>query len=132
MKYGDGTTERIFCDYNENDNSRNVYFVATKAYLDEKTDEAQKKILSEYLSKVANITVDCRENTAGIAETETSINAAKSATFVASDENTITLEIGAETPFSLIVNDKEIRGDNIISKTRSGNRFTVVIKRSAL
>lgn len=36
VKYGDGTTERIFCDYNENDNSRNVYFVAKKAYLDKK------------------------------------------------------------------------------------------------
>lgn len=132
VKYGDGTTERIFCDYNENDNSRNVYFVATKAYLDKKTDEAQKEILSEYLSKVANITVDFSKNTADVAITETSINAAKSATFVASDENTITLEIGAETPFSLIVNGKEIRGDNIISKTRSDNRFTVVIKRSAL
>lgn len=132
VKYGDGTTERIFCDYNENDNSRNVYFVAKKAYLDKKTDEAQKEILSEYLSKVANITVDPLENTANVAETETSINAANSATFVASDENTITLEIDAKTPFSLIVNGKEIRGDNIISKTRSDNRFTVVIKRSAL
>lgn len=132
VKYGDGTIERIFCDYNENDNSRNVYSVATNAYLDKKTDEAQKKILSEYLSKVANITVDILENTANVAKTKTSINAANSATFVASDENTITLEIDAKTPFSLIVNDKEIRGDNIISKTRSDNRFTVIIKRSAL
>ena len=132
VKYGDGTTERMFCDYDENYNSRSVYYVATKAYLDEKTDETQKKILSEYLSKVADITVDLTNYTASVTATETGINAADSFTLVSSDENTITLEIVADTPFSLIVNGKEIRGENIISKTRSVNHFTVVIKRSAL
>ena len=132
VKYGDGTTERIFCDYDENYNSRSVYYVATKAYLDEKTDETQKKILSEYLSKVADITVDLTNYTASVTATETGINAADSVTLAASDENTITLEIVADTPFSLIVNGKEIRGENIISKTRSDNRFTVVIRKNVL
>lgn len=43
-----------------------------------------------------------------------------------------TYQVAARLIRQIIVNDKEIRGDNIISKTRSGNRFTVVIKRSAL
>ena len=132
VKYGDGTTERIFCDYDENYNSRSVYYVATKAYLDEKTDETQKKILSEYLSKVADITVDLTNYTANATETETGINAADSVTLAASDENTITLEIVAYTPFSLIINGKEIREENIISETRTDDRFTIVIRKSVL
>lgn len=132
VKYGDGKTEKIFCDYDEDNNSRSVYFVATKAYLDKETSETQKEILSEYLSKVANITVDSASNTASVTATETGINAADSVTVVASDENSITLGIVAETSFSLIVNGKEIRGENIISKTCSDNLFTVTIKRNAL
>ena len=70
--------------------------------------------------------------TADVTKTETDINAADSVTLVAFDENTVTLEIVADTPFSLIVNGKEIREENIISETRSDDRFTVVIRKNVL
>lgn len=52
VKYGDGTTERIFCDYNENDNSRNVYFVAKKAYLDKKLTKRKRKFFQNISRKL--------------------------------------------------------------------------------
>lgn len=131
VNYGDGDIEKVFCNYN-GENARSVYFVATKAYLDKNTTETQKDILYEYLSKVANITVNLANYSARLTATEAKVNAAKSVTLTAFDENSVTLEIVAKQSFSLIVNGKEIRKENIISQSRSDDLFTFVIKSDAL
>ena len=124
VTYADGTTANAYGCFQEENNVRNIYEVASKAHKAGEGTSTQRSVLVGYANKIADVTFDGTTFTATAGTIGSAISSIQTQSIA---DGVVTLSIVTtqnEEPL-LIVNGKPIRSLEILEKSFATNLFTV-------